>query len=96
MWFLFDHLEAGSFRTCYADTDSMAIATTRTAQFTEKMSTEERYRCVFDPIVRPEKRQSWKANWKKWFVTTNTIEDGLTPGKLKCKLFSLISPLNSI
>ena len=22
MWFLFDHLEAGSFRTCYADTDS--------------------------------------------------------------------------
>ena len=22
MWFLFDHLEPGSFRTCYADTDS--------------------------------------------------------------------------
>ena len=22
MWFLYDHLEAGSFRTCYADTDS--------------------------------------------------------------------------
>ena len=85
MWFLFDHLEPGSFRTCYADTDSMAIATTKTAQFTENMTTEERYRCVFDPIVRPEMRSSWEQNWKKWFVTTNTIEDGLYPGKLKRK-----------
>ena len=89
MWFLFDHLEPGSFRTCYADTDSMAIATTRTAQFTENMTTEERYRAVFDPIIRPEMRTSWEQNWKKWFVTTNTIEDGLTPGKLKCKSNSI-------
>ena len=84
MWYLFEHLEPGSFITCYADTDSMAIATTKTAELTENMTTEERYRAVFDPIVRPDKRASWEQTWKKWFVTTNTIEDGLTPGKLKC------------
>ena len=84
MWYLFDHLEPGSFITCYADTDSMAIATTKTAALSENMTTEERYRAVFDPIVRPDKRNSWEQTWKDWFVTTNTIEDGLTPGKLKC------------
>ena len=89
MWFLFDHLEPGSFRTCYADTDSMAIATTRTAQFNDDMTTEQKYRCVFDPIIRSEMRESWEQNWKTWFVTTNTIEDGLTPGKLKCELSSV-------
>ena len=87
MWFLFDHLEPGSFRPCYADTDSMAIATTKTARFDDSMSKEEKYRCVFDPIIRPEMRFSWEQNWKKWFVTTNTVEDGLTPGKLKCKCY---------
>ena len=85
MWFLFDHLEPGSFRTVYADTDSMAIATTKTALFKDNMSTEERYRCVFDPIVRPDMREQWESRWKDWFVTTNTIEDGLRPGKFKCK-----------
>ena len=85
MWFLYDHLEPGSFRNCYADTDSMAIATTRTAEIRIEMSTEQKYRAVFDPIVRPEMRESWEAQWKNWFVTTGTIEDGLKPGKLKCK-----------
>ena len=89
MWFLFDHFEPGSFRSCYADTDSMAIATTKTLPFTDEMTIEEKYRCVFDPIIRPDKRESWERNWKNWFVTTNTIEDGLKPGKLKCKFTSL-------
>ena len=85
MWFLFDHLQPGSFVPCYADTDSIAIASTKTAQITETMTNEQRYRSVFDPIIRPEKRASWEANWKSWFVTTDTIEDGLKPGKLKCE-----------
>ena len=51
MWFLFDHLEKGSFRTCYADTDSMAIATTKTIPLEDGMSTELRYRYVFDQII---------------------------------------------
>ena len=90
MWFLYDHLQPGSFRPCYADTDSMAIATTESAHISEEMTTEERYRCVFDPIVRPDMKESWEAKWKQWFVTTNTIEDGLTPGKLKCKYWKLL------
>ena len=89
MWFLFDHLEPGSFRTCYADTDSMAIATTRTTEIRDSMTTEQKYRAVFDPIVRSEMVESWERNWKNWFVTTDTIEDGLTPGKLKCEKFHL-------
>ena len=88
MWFLFDHLEPGSFRTCYADTDSIAIATTKTATITDTMSKVDRFRCVFEPILRPEMRESWNKLWKSWFVTTNTIEDGLCPGKLKCKFLS--------
>ena len=63
----------------------MAIATTSTVPLTDEMTLEERYRAVFEPIVRPEMRQSWSENWKKWFCTTGTIEENLTPGKLKCE-----------
>ena len=64
----------------------MAIVSTRTSRITEEMSLEDRYRAIFEPIVRPEMRQSWNENWKKWFCTTGTIEENLTPGKLKCEL----------
>ena len=63
----------------------MALATTKTAPLTEDMSIEERYAAVFQPIVRPEMRDSWNEKWKKWFCTTGTVEENLTPGKLKCK-----------
>ena len=63
----------------------MALATTKTASITEDMSIEERYAAVFEPIVRPEMKASWNAKWKNWFCTTGTIEENLTPGKLKCK-----------
>ena len=86
MYFLHDHLIPGTFVNCYADTDSMALATTRTRPFTDDMSPEEQLRAVFDPIVKPEMRQSWEENWKSWFVTTATVEDERFPGKLKRKL----------
>ena len=90
MYFLHDHLIEGTFVNCYADTDSMALATTRTRPFTEGMSPEEELRAVFDPIVKPEMRQSWEENWMKWFVTTDAVEDERFPGKLKRKfIFSL-------
>ena len=85
MFFLYDHLLPGTFVNCYADTDSMAIATTRTKQMVEGMTPEEELRAVFDPIVKPDMRESWEANWKKWFVTTATVEDERFPGKLKRK-----------
>ena len=90
MYFLHDHLIEGTFVNCYADTDSMALATTRTRPFTEGMSPEEELRAVFDPIVKPEMRQSWEENWMKWFVTTDAVEDERFPGKLKREfIFSL-------
>ena len=64
----------------------MAIATSKTAQINSSMSTGERYAAVFDPIVKPEKRESWNSQWKQWFCTLDTIEENLTPGKLKCKI----------
>ena len=87
MFFLFDHLVPGTFVNCYADTDSMALATTRTRQMVEGMTPEEELRAVFDPIVKPEMRESWERNWKKWFVTEATVEDERFPGKLKRKYF---------
>ena len=87
MYFLYDHLVPGTFVNCYADTDSMALATTRTRPMTEGMTPEEELRAVFDPIVKPEMRESWETNWKKWFVTEATVEDERFPGKLKRKYF---------
>ena len=89
MYFLYDHLIPGTFVNCYADTDSMALATTRTRPMTEGMTPEEELRAVFDPIVKPEMRESWENNWKKWFVTLATVEDERFPGKLKREYFKI-------
>ena len=97
MFFLFDHLIPGTFVTCYADTDSMALATTRTRPMTEGMTVEQELRAVFDPIVKPEMIDSWEANWKKWFVTTAEVKDEKFPGKLKRKFcFLYYRALNCI
>ena len=83
MNFLHQHLKPGSFRNCYTDTDSVCLATTATGQVTAEMSIEAKYRAIFDPIVKPEMRDSWEQNWKSWFVTTDEVEDQRFPGKLK-------------
>ena len=89
MFFLKDNLEPGTFTPAYCDTDSMGIATCRTDSERLKSETaEEKLRAVFDPIVRPEMKENWEANWKKWFVTEDTVEDEKYPGKLKCKFFA--------
>ena len=87
MMFLYDHLKEGSFRTAYADTDSMCLGLTRTQPLRPDMSREEEYRAIFDPIVKDEMRDSWERNWKDWFVTTNEVEDERFPGKLKREFF---------
>ena len=48
-------------------------------------------RSLYDPIVRPEMRESWELNWKSWFVTTDAVEDQRKPGKLKSELSSKVS-----
>ena len=96
MYFLHDHLIPGTFVNCYADTDSMALATTRTRPVTDDMSPEEQLRAVFEPIIKPEMRQSWEEKWKSWFVTTATVEDERFPGKLKRKSFFEIQTLKRV
>ena len=81
MYWLEAHLEEGAFKTCYADTDSMALALTRSGPETD--DPEASLRSLFDPIVKPSMKESWETTWKSWFVTTNEISDIRKPGKLK-------------
>ena len=83
MDFIKTHIKSGSYRCCYTDTDSICFATSQTSNFDSSMDLESQYRSIFDPIVRPEKRDSWELTWKSWFVTTNQVEDQRFPGKLK-------------
>ena len=85
MFYLFNHLEYGSFRTVYADTDSMCLALTKTLPESPTCTEEQKYRNLFDPIVRPEMRKSWESSWKNWICTTTETEDIRRPGKLKCE-----------
>ena len=83
MYWLEEHLEDGAFKTCYADTDSMALALTRSGP--EHKNPEQNLRALFDPLVKSSKKASWEATWKEWFVTTDEIWDIRKPGKLKGK-----------
>ena len=83
MYWLEAHLEPGSFKTCYTDTDSMALALTKSGA--EGGDEEQTLRSLFDPLVRPEMKDSWEKTWKDWFVTTNETWDIRKPGKLKSK-----------
>ena len=83
MEFLFNHLESGAIVPYYCDTDSIFLGVTKCRPRSDDMSTEDKLRAVFDPIVRPEMRDSWESQWKDWFVTTDSVIDQRTPGKLK-------------
>ena len=73
MFFLHTHLKPNSFRNIYTDTDSITIATTRSLIPTNTTLVEQ-YRCIFDPIVKPEMKSSWETNMSKWFVLTEEIQ----------------------
>ena len=86
MSWLYDHLEDGSFRTVYADTDSMCFGLSQSAPDPGKKATkEDQLRALFDPVVKPSMRESWERSWKDWFVTTASVDDQRMPGKLKSK-----------
>ena len=89
MYWLEEHLEEGAFKTCYADTDSMALALTKSGP--ETNDPEASLRSLFDPIVKPSMKESWESSWKSWFVTTDEIWDIRKPGKLKGELCSKLS-----
>ena len=83
MSFIKTHLISGAYRCCYTDTDSICFATTKTNNVSLDADIESQYRAIFDPIIKPEMKDSWELKWKSWFVTTNSIEDQRFPGKLK-------------
>ena len=92
MYWLEDHLEEGSFKTCYSDTDSMAIALTKSGP--HGGDDEQQLRALFDPLVKPTKRDSWERSWKDWFVTTNQTWDIRKPGKLKGISYCILCAIN--
>ena len=96
MYFLEQHLIDGSFKTAYADTDSMALALTKTENQTGTL--RQRLKGMFEPIVKPEMKSSWDQQWENWFVTTDQTWDIRRPGKLKglwnfhmCKLTTCVN-----
>ena len=63
---------------------SITLALTRTdLESSYSNDKETQMRALFDPIVKPSMKNSWERNWKSWFVTTNTVIDKRTPGKMK-------------
>ena len=82
MFYIYEHLEPGSFKTAYADTDSMCFALTKSRDCPGGTK-EEQLRALFDPIIKPSMRESWEKTWKDWFVTTSNVSDIRKPGKLK-------------
>ena len=64
MEYLRRHLKPGCFRPAYCDTDSMAIGIAGAASSSEGMTLEDKYRVVFDPVIRPEMKESWEATFK--------------------------------
>ena len=84
MWYLYDHLQPGSFKPIYADTDSMCLALSR-SRFGNTDDLEDLHRGLYEPIVKEEMRDSWNKSFKEWFVTTRDARDEKRPGKWKRK-----------
>ena len=84
MWYLYDHLQPGSFKPIYADTDSMCLALSR-SRFENTDDLENLHRGLYEPIVKEEMRESWNKSFKDWFVTTRDARDEKKPGKWKSK-----------
>ena len=52
LYFMEKHLECGSFIPVYSDTDSIALATTKTGILSNDMTLEEKFDTIFLPIVK--------------------------------------------
>ena len=95
MYFLKSHLVDGSFRTVYCDTDSMAIALSK-SKFVETDDLEMFYKGLFDGIIKENMRESWDAQWRSWFVYSRDPEIEKKPGLMKRKSRNNISPYGTI
>ena len=63
---------------------SITLGLTRTdLPSSYSLDKETQLRALFDPIVKPQMRESWESKWKSWFTTTDSVIDKRTPGKMK-------------
>lgn len=79
---VFRFFKEGSYKLVYCDTDSIAIATTRTensGRTGRKASMED----TFFPIIKDGMLDDFKSVWGDWFVLTDEVRDEKTPGLLK-------------
>ena len=66
----------------------MALALSETniaASYSDDKETQ--LRALFDPLIKPEMKESWENQWTTWFVASSTVPDLRKPGKLKGKIF---------
>ena len=83
--FLEKYLEEGSFKLCYCDTDSLCVATTKTANLTGEESLKEKMSNIFLPIVKSSLKEEFLSKWGEEFVLEETIENSRQPGLMKGK-----------
>lgn len=68
--------------------DSLCLATTQTKPFDDNVTVEDKIKCIFQPILKPDMIESWNKSWKNFFVTEDTVEDKRCPGKMKRRAFN--------
>ena len=76
----------GSFRICYCDTDSLALALTRTPFIDGSETIRNKMEKIFFPIIKPDEFDYFKSEWGNYFVLEDTIEQKRKPGLLKGKI----------
>ena len=94
IYFLEEHLIEGSYRFLYADTDSIAIGSSKTEIIHENDSLLAKMKKVFLPIVKPNFKDKFLDRWHNYFVLDDTIEQKRMPGLLKSMIFSPYLSLN--
>ena len=71
-----------------SDTDSLAIATSKTGPIDldekgEPISRLQQMESIFLPIVQKDKLEEFKSVWGRWLVLSNSVYDEKKPGLLK-------------
>ena len=85
-YFLERVLLEGSYKICYCDTDSLALALTRTPHLDGKDLLRSKMEKIFLPLIKPEELDYFKSEWGNFFVLEDTIEQKRKPGLLKGNL----------
>jgi len=82
IYFLEDVLEQGSYKILYLDTDSVFLGLTKSQNVPAEPLKHFKQLCssLFDPIIKPSKREKFEREKSKWFVLDQTNESKRKPG----------------